>query len=560
MNRKKKRLLLSAALTPILLVPLASSCATTVEMNSTGTADVNNGSRLRVATYNISFAVDNDNSTNGGADYYARWEKYLSYNKQEQDALIEKWKQNEPTSKKPSQSKTSIDTDEHLIAERLIQIKNIAAQIQFNRPDIVLLNEFNNNGKGDSGLMKKFQENFLSHPQLYDGVGGSKTTEPINYPYTAEYATNTGLLATDDKGQALDLDNDGFAGKQATQDLHGVDEKGNAITIYKGMVYVEKGTKKETGKPIYVYEPDDTFGFGYFHGHYAFGVMSKYELDRENERTFQTFKLKDMPNGTQYRSKVDNRINSNSNKDKYKDANGANNSTPLKEGDNWHNDTEWNNFRMSSKNHVDLPVKVGKQIIHLLLSHPTPPAFDKVSPQNVLRNRAEVEFWKHYINNEQSIYDDKGNKGGIDGSKEKFIILGDLNADNYGGADDDKKGDKHKPSDYNTGNGIRNLVGDKKINQLTIAHDAEYAPKSNAAKTHQSNNPHPHPELRTAVFGSRPDWAIASSTLEVVGSGLYWDDQWQATYNLFIDPRLGNYGNSKEVSSDHRLVWVDVRK
>ena len=47
-----------------------------------------------------------------------------------------------------------------------------------------------------------------------------------------------------------------------------------------------------------------------------------------------------------------------------------------------------------------MPIIVNGEPIHLLLSHPTPPVFDTFSDTNLIRNKYEVMFWKHYIENQ----------------------------------------------------------------------------------------------------------------------------------------------------------------
>ena len=67
-------------------------------------------------------------------------------------------------------------------------------------------------------------------------------------------------------------------------------------------------------------------------------------MQKKNVRTFQKFLWKDLP---------DNLI-------------------PTE----WYSEDEIDIFRLSSKSHWDIPVKIGEKIIHLLISHPTPPVFD----------------------------------------------------------------------------------------------------------------------------------------------------------------------------------------
>ena len=85
-------------------------------------------------------------------------------------------------------------------------------------------------------------------------------------------------------------------------------------------------------------------------------------------------------------------------------------------------------FRLSSKSHWDLPVKVGNKVIHMLASHPTPPVFDSPEDRNGRRNHDEIRFWADYIDNADYIYDDENVFGGLKRGS-RFIIMGDQNAD-----------------------------------------------------------------------------------------------------------------------------------
>ncbi|MCV5389083.1 hypothetical protein OFC62_30645, partial [Escherichia coli] len=101
----------------------------------------------------------------------------------------------------------SIAAEDKTTAEKVIQIRNVAAIIQKNRPDVLMMAEYNNDGTGeDKAALEGFQKNYLSVAQSLDGAGGEANLEPIEYPYAESYSTNTGLLSD------FDLDNNGTAG------------------------------------------------------------------------------------------------------------------------------------------------------------------------------------------------------------------------------------------------------------------------------------------------------------------------------------------------------------
>lgn len=380
------------------------------------------------------------------------------------------------------------------IAAKVIQIRNVAAIIQTERPAVLMVAEFNNEGKGnDAAAINGFRINYLAVPQSSQGAGGKPNLQPIAFPYTGNYATNTGLASGND------LDNDG----------------------------------KTNG-------PGDGWGFGYYHGQYAFGLLSQYPIAHDKVRTFQNFKWKDMvgANNVSVNCKAENTAQWC--QDKY-----------------WYNDTEWANIPLSSKNHVDAPVVIntpsGDKTIHLLMSHPTPPVFDKgaEAPYNVVKNADEIRFWVDYItggNKAAYIYDDKGHKGGL-AQGESFIVLGDLNADPESGDGDLTA--------------IRSLLNHTQVNHYAAT--GSYAPKSFGApecltlgECRQALGDVPYPEMITSNFGLRVDHVTPSHDLNVVDSGVFWPASFEAGRELVNDVRIGNKGNGKDVSSDHRLVWIDI--
>ncbi len=125
------------------------------------------------------------------------------------------------------------------------QITNIAEIIQRVNPDIILLNEFDNQinqQKTDHRDLLTFIKQYLNKPQ------GDQTA--VHYPYFYQGPVNTGV------NSGFDLDNNGVAGQL----------------------------------------PGDGFGYGHFAGHFAMAILSKYPIDQQKIRSFQHFKWADMPN------------------------------------------------------------------------------------------------------------------------------------------------------------------------------------------------------------------------------------------------------------------------
>ncbi|MCL1143953.1 endonuclease/exonuclease/phosphatase family protein [Shewanella gaetbuli] len=430
---------------------------------------------VRIGVYNLSFDRFN----------YEDLVAELKLTPAEQQVLMDKW------------FDESLTEEEKSVAEKIIQIKNVAAIIQTERPAVLMMAEFNNDGTGeDLAGIQAFRLNYLTVPQNALGATSDevKLLEPIQFAYVENFSTNTGLLSDHD------LNRDG------------------KIAL-----------------------PDDAWGFGFYHGQYAFSLISQYPIDTANIRTFQNFKWKDMPGET-------NPVITNCDDDK----------NPIPEGmacgDEWYTEEAWAEKPMSSKNHVDAPIIIptegGDKVIHLLLSHPTPPIFDTLTENNKLLNRAEIKFWDDYISGNGSyIYDDAGNKGGIKDDA-SFVILGDLNAD-------PESGDGYLDT-------IKDLMHSTHVNQL--ATHGVYAPMSlggpeclSNGECREQNWGTKYPDVITSTSGLRLDHVIPSSDLNVTDSGVFWPASFEDGRLLMNDERVGQYGGGgKSVSSDHRLVWINV--
>ena len=424
---------------------------------------------VRFATYNLSF----DRSS------FEELVTEMQIPALEQEALMTKWFDDDLTD------------DERKVVEKIIQIRNVAAIIQTERPAVIMMGEFNNDGVGENqDGIKGFRLNYLAVPQ--NGLGTTsedkQMLEPIQFAYAESFSTNTGLLSE------FDLDRNGT-----------------------------------------VALPGDAWGFGFYHGQYAFGLLSQYPIDTANVRTFQNFKWKDLPGET-------NPTITNC-EDEY-------NPIPegMKCGDEWYTAEAWAEKPLSSKNHVDAPIIIptadGDKVVHLLLSHPTPPVFDTVTENNKLLNSAEIKFWSEYVSNADYIYDDAGVKGGL-GLDASFVVMGDLNAD-------PENGDGFLES-------IQDLMHHQRVNVL--ATDGVYAPNSLGSTECVALGDcgdSAYPDRITSTFGLRVDHAIPSNDLNIIDSGVFWPATFEEGRLLMNDERVGKYGNGKDISSDHRLVWIEA--
>ena len=243
----------------------------------------------------------------------------------------------------------------------------------------------------------------------------------------------------------------------------------------------------------------DCYGYGNYSGQYSMAILSRYPLQLKNARTFQKFLWMDLP---------DNLI-------------------PTE----WYSADEVEIFRLSSKSHWDIPVKIGEKSVHLLVSHPTPPIFEGAERRNTRRNYDEIRMWVHYINNDSVLVDDSGVRGGL-AENESFIIAGDLNAAPHG-----KKLE----------------TGERAIDQLlnhSRIKDCGSLLISKGALNGQEPGPPKYIERRTAGWGGRGlriDHLLPSKDLKPVSGGVFWPD-------TLADP---NGAAIAKKASDHRLIWLD---
>lgn len=346
------------------------------------------------------------------------------------------------------------------------QAQNIARVIQHNNPDVILVNEFDYDAAELSA--KRFRENYLEVAQSGEN--------PVYYAYAFVAPANTGVHS------GFDLDNNGSV----------------------------VSTPGATGYG------EDAFGFGTRPGQYAFVVFSKFPIDTGNVRTFQNFLWKDMPGAL---------LPDNPN---------------IVGAADWYSTDELNVFRLSSKNHADVPVLVNGTPVHILASHPTPPVFDEGAPwiagvdHNGRRNSDEIRFWSDYVNPATSsyIYDDTETPATATGglpANTRFIIAGDLNADN-------NEGDSTDPAIKQVIGGIATAGGatipaNPYVNSIFLPADGA-GPQADD----------------TAAFsgGVRVDYALPSAFGLTVNSGaVFW-------------PAAGNPLLAATTASDHHMVYLNL--
>lgn len=247
------------------------------------------------------------------------------------------------------------------------------------------------------------------------------------------------------------------------------------------------------------HDPEDCYGYGTHPGQYGMLLLSKFPLDAEKVRTFQLLRWQQMPGNVLPAG--------------YYKEHAA-------------------QLRLSSKSHWDVTLVVAGKPVHVLCSHPTPPSFDDGQVENASdatpvdwngrRNHDEIRFWAEYTKAVSAdwIIDDKGKKGPITPG-ERFIILGDLNAD---------------PVD---GNSMNHAILQLLDHPLILS---QPAPRSDGALAFVKKDYHQRDE-KTSRFHLRCDYVLPS----VFG--------WKIE-NAAVHWPVGD--QSIDVASDHRLVWVDL--
>ncbi len=267
--------------------------------------------------------------------------------------------------------------------------------------------------------------------------------------------------------------------------------------------------------------PDDALGFGFFPGQFGMAVYSMFPIDTSSIRTFRNFLWKDMPGALLPDDPA----------------------TPAPA--DWYSPEELAILPLSSKSHWDLPVQTPAGTVHFLVSHPTPPVFDGAEDRNGRRNFDEIRLWADYISPADSgyIYDDNGRYGGLPQTA-RFVIAGDENSD---------------PRDGDSIPGAtQQLLDDPRVNDSNTP-DSRGAVEATLRQRGANLTHRNPPRFDTADFGDvapgnlRADYVLPSVSIRIARSAVFWPASGSPLYRLTGD------GSFPVPSSDHRLVWADLR-
>ena len=255
--------------------------------------------------------------------------------------------------------------------------------------------------------------------------------------------------------------------------------------------------------------PDDAFGFGFFPGQFGMAVYSRFPIEADQIRTFQKFLWNDMPGSM------------------------------IPPG--WFTPEELAVVRLSSKSHWDLPVRIGRETVHFLVSHPTPPVFDGPEDRNGRRNHDEIRLWADYISPGQAgyLYDDAGRHGGLQPGA-AFVIAGDHNSD---------------PNDGDSIPGSAQLLLDHPLVNDSVIPESPGAVEQAVLQggvnlTHRTPARYDTADFAEPPGNLRVDYVLPRKSLRIAGSAVFWPTT--------DDPLFRLVGVFPFPTSDHKLVWVDV--
>jgi hypothetical protein len=265
--------------------------------------------------------------------------------------------------------------------------------------------------------------------------------------------------------------------------------------------------------------PDDAYGFGFFPGQFGMAVYSMFPIDQDAVRTFQLFLWRDMPGALL--------------------PDDPNTAAPA----DWYSPAELAVFRLSSKSHWDVPIQIGRKTVHFLVSHPTPPVFDGPEDRNGTRNHDEIRLWADYVHPSRSGYivDDEGVRGGLRPGA-LFVIAGDQNSD---------------PLDGDSIPGSAQLLLDHPLINTKVTPDSEGAVEQAERQGGANLSHRGDPRFDTADFSDvapgnlRADYVLPRKNIQIVDAAVFWPTS--------DDPLFPLVGTFPFPSSDHRLVWLDVR-
>ena len=258
--------------------------------------------------------------------------------------------------------------------------------------------------------------------------------------------------------------------------------------------------------------PYDAHGWGQFPNQFGLAIFSKYPIDYQKMRTFRNLKWKDLPNPHR---PIDISLN-----------------------EFFWSDKVWNSLYLSSKNHIDIPVIIKTDTIHILGLHPQNSLGDGLELRNSLKNFDEIGFFVHYLNGKPFL--DDQNRTLKFNNNNFFVIMGDFN------------------SNHVWDGSLSSLSSSQLLYHPLVNQEAsvgKFVPKSNynevlsSDKYFQTENSNYATRIKNNGKMERIDFVLPSANLKVTNSGVFWPTREEDTLDIFSETDL---------CSDHRLVFVDI--
>jgi endonuclease/exonuclease/phosphatase family metal-dependent hydrolase len=241
---------------------------------------------------------------------------------------------------------------------------------------------------------------------------------------------------------------------------------------------------------------NDAYGFGVYPGQYALAILSRYPIQEDAIRSFRTFLWADMPDSLLPRDP----------------------STEM-----YLTDAEAEQFRLSSKTHVDVPIAVNGDTVHALAAHPTPPVFDGAGNFNGKRCHDEIRLFADYVAGADYLYDDSGMRGGLDNSA-SYVLMGDMNA---------------APGDAESLNAAT---------EFFVKND-DFTTRRFPTSPGGAQQDGARSRYWTATFESQVDYVLPSPDLGLRRSAVVWPGK---------NANKRGLGDDVRTASDHRLVRADI--
>lgn len=225
-------------------------------------------------------------------------------------------------------------------------------------------------------------------------------------------------------------------------------------------------------------QPFDLKGFGLFEGQYGIALFSRFPIIREGVRSFEGFSWRDLPKGLSYLG--DRAVN------------------------------VYGSFPLFSTNLLDVPLRIGGQVVHAILLHASIPVRGHLNRE---RNGDQLNFLNEYISGRALPGVEPFRVG------KPFVVMGDLNAD-------PEKGDGIREA-------IRRLLENPALNRLVPSRP-----------TFLEGGGVEAPALDAGGFSLRLDYILPSRDFVVHEHGVF-------------RPEEAGWWKQVRLASDHFIVYAD---